>query len=60
MADNELDPAKSTQQFRAFAQGQSQPEQVPSGGLPIGLIIGAVAVLAVVALAAFAVVAFLL
>jgi hypothetical protein len=54
MTDNEPDPARSTQQFRAFAQGQSQPEQVPSGGLPIGLIIGIVAVVIVVAIAVVA------
>ncbi|GAB3661527.1 hypothetical protein GCM10027589_23850 [Actinocorallia lasiicapitis] len=41
MTDNEQDqdPARSTQQFRAFAQNQPQPEQVPSGGLPTGLIL---------------------
>ncbi|GAA3212474.1 hypothetical protein [Actinocorallia longicatena] len=55
MTDNEPDPARSTQQFRAFQQQQSQPEQVPSGGFPTGLVIGvaAVAVLVIIAVAAF-------
>ncbi|MEO3786239.1 hypothetical protein ABGB12_23165 [Actinocorallia sp. B10E7] len=54
MAENESDPARDTQQFRLFAQQQSQPEQVPPGGLPIGLIVGVAAIVVLVAVAVVA------
>jgi hypothetical protein len=47
MSKNEMDPAASTQQFRAFAQS-SQPE--PSGPrVPVGMIVLIAVVVAVVA-----------
>jgi hypothetical protein len=51
MSDNEVDPARNTQQFQAFVQkGESGSVQQP--GPPIGLIIGIVAVIVVVIAAA--------
>ncbi len=55
MAENPSDPARDTHQFRLFAQQQGQqPEQVPSGGLPLGLIAGVAAVLVIIVIAVVA------
>ncbi|MFC6884793.1 MULTISPECIES: hypothetical protein [Actinomadura] len=50
MSQNANDPAGTTHQFQRFAQ-QSQPEK---SGPPVGMIVGIVAVLAVVVIAALA------
>jgi hypothetical protein len=55
MTDNELDPARSTQQFRAFKATEPTPDQVPSGGLPMGLILGVAAVVVIIAIAVIAI-----
>lgn len=53
MAENELDPARSTQQFRAFTE-QNRPEPATPTGLPVGLIASVAAVATVVAVAVVA------
>ncbi|GAB2868412.1 hypothetical protein GCM10022221_81660 [Actinocorallia aurea] len=58
MAENELDPARSTQQFRAFTE-QNRPEPAAPSGLPMGMIAAAAAVAGVVAVAIAALVIFM-
>ncbi len=50
MARNEQDPAANTQQFRAFAKGgETATAKGPSTALIIGLIVGALVIIGVVA-----------
>jgi hypothetical protein len=51
MPENEVDPARNTQQFRAFVQ-KGEDEAVTPPRTNIGLIIGGVAVIVVVAVLA--------
>ncbi|MEU9835682.1 hypothetical protein AB0D67_29455 [Streptosporangium sp. NPDC048047] len=52
MSDPQIDPAGSTQQFRAFAQG-AEPEAAPQKKSPVVPIAIAVVVLAVIAVVAY-------
>ncbi len=56
MSENEVDPAGSTQQFRAFAQ-RGEAESTQARGTNVGLIVGAAvaAVVVVAVIVAFAV-----
>ncbi|MCD0452539.1 hypothetical protein LO762_25625 [Actinocorallia sp. API 0066] len=55
MAENELDPARSTQQFRAFTE-QNRPEPATPPGIPLGTIGAVAAVGALIAIAVLALV----
>ncbi|GAA2718744.1 hypothetical protein [Actinocorallia aurantiaca] len=54
MADNEQDPARDTQQFRRFAQQQegSEPDPTERTGFPAGLLVGVLAVVGLIVIAA--------
>ncbi|MEU6739296.1 hypothetical protein [Streptosporangium sandarakinum] len=52
MSDPQIDPAGSTQQFRAFAQG-AEPEAAPQKKSPAVPIAIAVAVLVIIAVVAY-------
>jgi hypothetical protein len=52
MARNEQDPAASTQQFRAFANRGEAAKKGPNTAVIVGLVVGLIVVIAVVALLA--------
>ena len=52
MAQNEQDPAASTQQFRAFANRGEAAKKSPNTGVIIGVVAGVIVVIAVIAVLA--------
>jgi hypothetical protein len=52
MAQNEQDPAASTQQFRAFANRGEAAQKKTNTGVIIGVVVGVIVVIAVIAVLA--------